>query len=87
MQAILRSAVFAGCVAVAAASSLAAEPPARVEFRRAEWEAAPGLTAARPSPGDREVYLHDEVELTNADVASTGSSFPKMASLTRSTSR
>jgi preprotein translocase subunit SecD len=55
---------------VAAFASSAAEPTMTVEFRRAEWEPAPGLTAAQASKGDRTVYMHDKAELTNADIAS-----------------
>jgi preprotein translocase subunit SecD len=52
------------------APALAAEPTIKVEFRRAEPKPAAGLTEARISGTDTIVYLHDKVDLTNADIAS-----------------
>ena len=48
----------------------ATEPAVKVEFRRAQWEPGEGLTAASVPGTDRTVYMADEAELTNADIAS-----------------
>jgi hypothetical protein len=41
----------------------------RFEVRLAEDRPAPGLRAAKVSDSDRTVYLHDEVIVTNSDIA------------------
>jgi preprotein translocase subunit SecD len=45
------------------------KPSVKVEFRRAEKEAAEGLTEATVEGSKDKVYLHKTVELTNDDVA------------------
>ena len=41
----------------------------RFEVRLAEDKPAPGLREAKLSGSDRSVYLHDEVIVTNSDIA------------------
>ena len=41
----------------------------RFEVRLAEDRPAPGLREAKVSGSDRSVYLHDEVIVTNSDIA------------------
>jgi len=44
-------------------------PPVKIEFRRAEDKPGPGLTEASVASTGGKVYLHDRVELSNADIA------------------
>src|SRR5262245_59698235 len=45
------------------------KPKVKVEFRRAETEAAKGLTEVTVAGSDRKIYLHKSVEATNEDIA------------------
>jgi preprotein translocase subunit SecD len=47
----------------------AAEPTVQVELRRAEDQAAPGLTEAKVLGTDKTVYLHASPDLANDDIA------------------
>ena len=46
------------------------KPAVKVEFRRAETEAAEGLTEATIVGTDKKIYLHKTAELTNSDITS-----------------
>jgi preprotein translocase subunit SecD len=54
---------------VATSLEAADTPAAKVEFRRAEYKPAEGLTEAAVAGTDKKVYLHKRVELTNKDIA------------------
>lgn len=43
--------------------------PVRIEFRRAEAEAAPGLIEFPDPDGEGSIYLRDKAEITNAEIA------------------
>jgi preprotein translocase subunit SecD len=64
-----RIATLLTVVLVVPALAIAADPAIKVEFRRAEFNPAPGLTAAQVADSDNTIYLHSQAELTNADIA------------------
>src|SRR5690349_15706450 len=60
---------LAGCWPQPGPNPPAPGPSVAVEFRKAEESPAEGLTEATVAGSDKKVYLHPEVELSNADVA------------------
>lgn len=60
---------LAGCGPQLAPNSPAPSSSVAVEFRKAEESPAEGLTEVTVAGSDKKVYLHPEVELSNADVA------------------
>ena len=60
---------FAAIVVFAAAATADDDPKVRVELRRAETEAAPGLTEVKVVGNERPIYLHAKAELSNEDIA------------------
>ena len=67
-----RSFVAAMCLGVTAtawADEPEEKPKGKLEIRRAETKAAEGLTEARVPGSKEKIYLHKEVEASNADIA------------------
>jgi preprotein translocase subunit SecD len=69
MQLTARLVGIAVLAAGLASLAWAADPPAKLELRRAETKAAEGLTEAKVVGTDQKVYLHKEAELTDKDIA------------------
>lgn len=63
------SGFFVGVAATAWAGKLDDKPKGKLEIRRAETKPANGLTEATVAGTRDKVYLHKQVELTNADIA------------------
>jgi preprotein translocase subunit SecD len=58
-----------GCVELVAADKPAEKVAAKLEIRRAEKDPADGLTEATIVGSKVKVYLHQTIEITNADIA------------------
>lgn len=66
-----RAMAFAAASVLGVSLLFAADAPSRakVEFRRAEREPAEGLAEATVAGTDQKIYLHQQADLTDADIA------------------
>jgi preprotein translocase subunit SecD len=66
---MLHSAIAAGTMALSLWAATLDQSTVKFEVRRAEGKPAAGLTEAKVGSTNEKVYLHQEIELSNEDIA------------------